>query len=344
MAEAAGSGVGPTIEDVARAAGVSTSSARNFFSRPAVLSVRTRAQIEQAVRSTGYAPRGGARGLVRRQLGDLGFEVPRAEDLESNPIYSQLLLALLWSARSAGFRLRPFVTDMEPGSRVPHYQRLWALREVGGFVVTDAGYDDERVPYLRYAEIPFVVFGRVREERGYCWVDNDSLGGSMLAVGHLVEGGHRRIAYLGWPGGDPVSDRRLEGYQRGLAEAGLGPELVGLQDYGESALDQAGRLLDRPEGERPTGVVAACDEFACDVVRAAAGLGLEIGGRAGQIAVVGCDDSPLAARTVPSLTTLRQPIRLLGQRTIDLLAARMANPGLEAHVLEEPELVIRESS
>jgi DNA-binding LacI/PurR family transcriptional regulator len=333
----------PTIEDVARAAGVSTSSARNYFSRPAVLSAGTHARIEQAVRATGYVPRGGQPG--RRRLGRLAFEMPRAEDPGVNPFYNQLLLALLWAASSEGYQLHPFVTDKEPGSRVPFYRQLWGRRQVGGFVLTDAGYDDERVPWLLDAGVPFVLLSRLREEHGYCWVDNDNVGGSMAAVGHLLEGGHRLIAYLGWPEGDPVADRRLEGYQRAVRAAGL-PELVERQDYGEPALDQAGRLLRRPQSERPTAVVASCDEFAYDVVRAAARLGLAVGGGAGarRVAVVGCDDSPMAARTVPTLTTLRQPVRLLAERAVDMLAAKIRNPRFEAHALERPELIVREST
>jgi DNA-binding LacI/PurR family transcriptional regulator len=345
VAESAGRRLRPTIEDVARAAGVSTSSARNFFSRPAVLSVRTHERIEQAVRATGYAPRGGVGRLARRQLGSLAFELPRAEDPGVNPIYHRLLLELLWAARSGGFQLHPFVTDKEPGSRVPFYRQLWARRQVGGFLVTDAGYEDERVPWLLEEGVPFVLLSRLREEHGYCWVDNDSVGGSVTAVEHLVEGGHRRIAYLGWPGGDPVADRRLEGYRRAVAAAGL-PEVVERQDYGEPALDQAARLLDRPAGQRPTAVVASCDEFAYDVVRAATRLGLEVAGGAveGRVAVVGCDDSPMAARTAPTLTTLRQPVRLVAERAVDVLAAKMQNPRLEVHALERPVLVVREST
>jgi LacI family transcriptional regulator, galactose operon repressor len=335
----------PTIEDVARAAGVSTSSARNYFSRPAVLSASTHARIEQAVRATGYVPRGSVGRLGRRQLGRLAFEMPRAEDPGVNPFYSQLLLALLWAAWSGGYHLHPFVTDKEPGSRVPFYRRLWARRQVGGFVLTDAGYDDERVPWLLDNGVPFVLLSRLREEHGYCWVDNDNVGGSVTAVGHLVEGGHRRIAYLGWPGGDPVADRRLEGYRRAVGAADL-PELVSRPDYSEPALDQAGRLLRRPEDERPTAVVASCDEFAYDVMRTAARLGLEVGGGAGprRVAVVGCDDSPMAARTVPTLTTLRQPVKLLAERAVDMLAAKIRNPRFEAHALERPELIVREST
>jgi DNA-binding LacI/PurR family transcriptional regulator len=211
--------------------------------------------------------------------------MPRAEDPGVNPFYSQLLLALLWAARSGGFHLHPFVTDKEPGSRVPFYQGLWARRQAGGFVLTDAGYDDERVPWLLDTGVPFVLLSRVHEEHGYCWVDNDNVGGSVTAVGHLVEGGHRRIAYLGWPAGDPVADRRLEGYRRSVGAAG-------------------------PR----------------------------------RVAVVGCDDSPMAARTIPTLTTLRQPVRLLAERAVDMLAAKMRNPRFEAHALVPPELVVREST
>jgi DNA-binding LacI/PurR family transcriptional regulator len=331
-----------TIEDVARLADVSVSSARNYFSRPQVLSAQTHARIRAAVAQTGYVPRGSLAGLSRRQLGRIGFEVPRGEDPAGNPIFNQLLLSLLWSARSASFRLQPFVTDKEPSSRAPHYQQLWERREVGGFIITDLAYDDERVAYLQDAQVPFVLFGRLHEESGYCWVDTDNVGGSVMAVQHLVEQGHQRIAYLGWPASDAVADRRLEGYRLGLAAAGNLPECIQVQTYGQPALEQAHDLL--RHSPCPTAVVAACDEFAYDTIRAAAALGLEVGGGPGQIAVVGCDDSAMAARTAPTLTSLQQPIQRLADRAVDLLTAKIANPRFEAHVLERPQLIVRESS
>lgn len=332
----------PTIEEVARLAGVSVSSARNYFSRPEVLSAETRIRIRAAVRETSYSPRGRVGGRGRRQLGRIGFEVPRAEDPAVNVIFNELLLNLLWAARSAAFRLCPFVTDKEPGSRAPFYEQLWEQREVGGFVLTDIAYEDDRVAYLQRAQVPFVLVGRLRHETGYCWVDNDNVAGSVMAVEHLVAQGHQRIAYLGWPPSDAVADRRLEGYRLGLATAGRLPECIEVQSYGQPAVEQACSLLRRTPP--PTAVIACCDEFAYDVIRAAVGLGLEVGGNPGQIAVVGCDDSAMTSRTVPALTSLHQPVQRLAERATDLLIAKMANPHLEAHTLERPRLIVRDSS
>lgn len=331
-----------TIEDVARLAGVSVSSARNYFSRPQLLSTQTYARIKAAVAHTGYVPRGSPTGLGRRQLGRIGFEVPRGEDPATNPIFNQLLLSLLWSATTAGYRLQPFVTGKEPGSRAPHYQQLWEQREVAGFVLTDIAYDDERIAYLHDTQVPFVLFARLQQESGYCWVDTDNAAGSAMAVQHLAAQGHERIAYLGWPATDAVADRRLAGYRQGLAAAGSLPESIAVQSYGQPAVEQAQELLGR--SPRPTAVVCACDEFAYDTIRAATTLGIEVGGGPGRLAVVGCDDSALAARTVPTLSSLRQPIGLLADRAVDLLTAKLANPRFEAHVLERPQLIIRESS
>jgi DNA-binding LacI/PurR family transcriptional regulator len=308
-----------TIEDVAQLAGVSVSSARNYFSRPQLLSAPTHARLTAAVAQTGYHPRGSPTGLGRRQRGRVGFEVPRGEDPAANPVFNQLLLSLLWSTRGAGYRLQPFVTGTEPGSRTPDYQQLWEQREVAGFVLADPADDDERLAYLQATEVPFVLVGRLRTERGYCWVDTDNAAGSAMAVEHLVQG-----------------------YRQGLAAAGTLPECVAVQSYGQPALEQAHQLLGRSPA--PTAVVASCDEFAYDTVRAAAALGLAVGSGPGQIAVVGCDDSPLAARTVPTLSSLRQPVGRLADRAVDLLTATLANPRFEAYVLEPPQLIIRESS
>jgi DNA-binding LacI/PurR family transcriptional regulator len=331
-----------TIEDVAQLAGVSVSSARNYFSRPQLLSTQTHARIKAAVAHTGYRPRGSPFGLGRRQLGRVGFEVPRGEDPAHNPIFNQLLLGLLWAATTAGFRLQPFVTGKEPGSRAPHYQQLWEQREVAGFVVADLADDDERVAYLHATGVPFVLVGRLWEASGYCWVDTDNAAGSVLAVEHLVQQGHRRIAYLGWPATDAVADRRLAGYRQGLAAAGNLPESIAVQSYGQAAVEQVQELLGRSPA--PTAVVCACDEFAYDTIRAATALSIKVGGGPGRLAVVGCDDAALATRTVPTLSSLRQPIGRLADRAVDLLTAKLANPRFEAHVLERPELIIRESS
>jgi Periplasmic binding proteins and sugar binding domain of LacI family len=152
--------------------------------------------------------------------------VPRGADPAANPIFNQLLLSLLWSARAAGYRLQPFATGKEPGSRAPHYQQLWEQREVAGFIVADPA-DDERLGYLQDSEVPFVLVGRLAEEAGYCWVDTDNAAGSVMAVQHLAAQGHQHIAYLGWPASDAVADRRLEGYRRGLAAAGTSPNASG---------------------------------------------------------------------------------------------------------------------
>jgi Periplasmic binding protein-like domain len=77
---------------------------------------------------------------------------------------------------------------------------------------------------------------------------------------------------------------------------------------------------------------------------AAPALGLQVGGGPRRLAVVGCDDSALAARTVPTLTSLRQPIGQPADRAVDLLTAKLANPRFEAHVLERHQLIIRDSS
>src|SRR4029453_14954024 len=145
--------------------------------------------------------------------------------------------------------------------------------------------------------------------------------GSVMAVQHLVGQGHQRIAYLGWPGGVAVADRRLEGYRLGLAGAGNLPASIEVQTYGQPALEQAQELLCR--SPRPTAGGGASDEVAPDVIRAAAAIGLAVGGGPGRLAVVGCDDSALASRTLPTLTSLHQPIARLAERGERLCALKV---------------------
>jgi hypothetical protein len=101
--------------DVARLAGVSVSSARNYFSRPQLLSTQTHARIKAAVTHTGYHPRGSPAGLGRRQLGRIGFEVPRGEDPAHNPIFNQLLLSG-HSPTAAGMGGVPLMVEKRAGA------------------------------------------------------------------------------------------------------------------------------------------------------------------------------------------------------------------------------------
>jgi DNA-binding LacI/PurR family transcriptional regulator len=216
---------------------------------------------------------------------------------------------------------------------------------VDGFVLSDLGYNDPRVPVLQKLNVPLVAFGRTDDNTSFPYVDVDGCSGVRDAVEHLLDQGHRRIAFLGWPENSRVGDDRLRGYWEAMQAAGLevDPAWVkhgsGEYDYGYACTHE---LLDLPSDHRPTAIVTVFDAIAVGAIRAIEERSL-MAGR--DVAVTGFDDLPVLHYLRPGLTTLRQPAWNAGQRVIEMLVNLLEGRNNEdEHLLLPPELVVRESS
>ena len=176
-------------------------------------------------------------------------------------------------------------------------------------------------------------------------MDVDGAAGIRLATEHLIARGHRRIGALAWPADSRVGNDRLEGYLAAHRSAGLSPE-PGLIARGQGTADfarqAAAQWLARDEARRPTAVVAFNDTMAVGAMQASLARGLAVGP---DLAVVGFDDSPLAQYASPPLTSVRQPIREVGRKCVEMLVALLEGITLSVrHALLMPELIVRESS
>jgi DNA-binding LacI/PurR family transcriptional regulator len=186
--------------------------------------------------------------------------------------------------------------------------------------------------------VPFVTFGRPwGAPDTHPWVDVDNAAGTAEATRRLLDTGHRRIGFLGWPAGSGVGDARRSGWAGTLATAGL--DAAGLDRAATDGVDTgataAGDLLDR--AEPPTALICASDSLALGALRAARDLGRHC-------AVVGFDDTAVAQAV--GLTSVSQPLAEAAARCMDLLAGVLdGNAGeLSHHVLLRPSLVIRQTA
>jgi DNA-binding LacI/PurR family transcriptional regulator len=205
-------------------------------------------------------------------------------------------------------------------------------------VLYDVAADDPRPGALLDLGVPFATFGHTGRDTDarHPWVDVDNVAGIGMAVDHLVHRGHRRIAFLGWPAGTTIGDRRVSGWRAAVERHGLLAEGAVLEAYSS---DSAGSAAEVASGllslaEPPTAFVAATDTLAVGVMRSCQRRGLDVGR---DVAIVGFDDTPAAAAL--ELSSVRQPIEVVGRR---LLAALLNGPG--GGVLLRPQLVIRSSS
>ncbi|MFG0304992.1 MAG: GntR family transcriptional regulator [Phycisphaerales bacterium JB040] len=193
---------------------------------------------------------------------------------------------------------------------------------------------------------PAVVVGARAERIDVTCVDTDNVGIGRAAVEHLLDRGHRSLAFVG--GGSELSNNtdRLHGFTEACESSGVSEDRrhTILQPGWKCQEDGHLRLREMLESsDRPTAVFAAGYYFALDVYRAASGAGLRVGE---DLAVVGVDDPPSAALLSPSLTTMRQPLQQIGYASVRALLARLRDPGVSGsqHSFFNAELITREST
>jgi DNA-binding LacI/PurR family transcriptional regulator len=213
---------------------------------------------------------------------------------------------------------------------------------VDGFVLVRTRCQDPRIDFLRETGVPFVAFGRTEGELDYPYVDEDGEEGMLQLTRHLIEHGHRRIAYISPPLTLMFARHRMQGVKRALEEADI-PLPEAYRVTGEltqrSGREAARQLLALPQP--PTAIIAGNDLMALGAMSAIQERGLIVGR---DIAVAGFDDIPMSEATHPPLTTVHQPIYQIGSLVAEILIQLIRGETPEqTQYLLKPQLVIRQS-
>lgn len=333
----------PTIRDVAQAAGVSKSTVSNVLRDAADVAPETRRRVLETIAAVGYRPNALARNLVQRRTTTVGIVVG---DL-ANPFYSEL--AKLAEQRLATVGLATMIcnTDGRAGNEQAKLEMLLEHR-VAGILMLQFSGERSALVKLRSAGVAVVIVSQW--ERDADCVDIDERKGAELAVSHLLELGHHRIAYLSSDLVEQQSESaRLAGYARALQAAGTphDPRLVlrlGHPAYlrSDEDLRSAVRSL-LALADPPTALFASNDLLAVDLLETVEELGLEV---PRDVSVVGFDDILVAGLARISLTTVVQPRHELAGIAVDLLLQRITEGvrGKPRRRLLEPSLVVRAST
>jgi DNA-binding LacI/PurR family transcriptional regulator len=296
----------------------------------------------QAAEDMGYRPNISARRLQQQRTETLGFVIPTHGPRFSDPFFSELLAGIGNEAAEQEYDL--LVSTRAPGAdELKTYKRMVMEQRVDGMLVVRTHRKDARIAYLLKESFPFVAFGRSDLEASFPYLDVDSKQGLRQIVQHLIDGGHRRIAYISAPQDLMFASHRLEGYKQALAGNGMrfDQSLVIEGELTERS-GYAAAMQFLSANPQPSAIVACNDLMALGAMSAARELGLAVGR---DLAVTGFDDVPLAAHAHPPLTTVRQPIYEIGRRICRMLIRLLEGEPLEdRQVLLEPELVIRASS
>lgn len=335
-----GTGARPTLDEVARHAGVGRGTASRVLNDSPQVSPRARSAVLASVEALGYVANPAARSLVTRrtdtvalvvsEVGDRLFGEPFfaatvrgiSERLSASPY--QLLLAMSGSERDRA-RVAAYLTD----------------QRVDGVLLLSLHADDDLPERLEARGVPTVVGGRPPSLQPTCVVDVENRAGGALAVEHLVGMGRRRIGIITGPQDMTSGSDRLEGALAALAEAGVDPARVPLAtgDYSERSGELAMRQL--LEGEPLDAVFAGSDLMAAGALRVLREFGV---GVPDEIAVIGFDNAPVCRHTQPELSTVAQPVEEMGARMADLLIDRLAGRAVPALTLLPTHLVVRSST
>jgi LacI family transcriptional regulator len=332
----------PTLEGIARLAGVSRSTVSRVVNGQPNVREQVRERVWAVLNETGYQPHAAARSLVTRRTRIVGAIIPEAvTTLFTDPFFPRLLCGITQTCNSRHYHLLLSLFN-HPAGQEEMYRRVIRSGHLDGIVVASAHVDDPLFPKLLQDGVPFMLVGRHPDEQ-INYVDVDNVGGARMAVEYLIRSGHTRIATITGPLSMASGLDRLDGYRQAMTahQIMVDEELVVGGNYTEaSGTVGAQRLL----SATPTAIFAASDVMAIGALKAFREAGLRV---PEDISLVGFDDTLTATAVEPSLTTVRQPVERLGSMAADLLLDMLENPSdaqPPAHRLVRPaELVVRES-
>ncbi len=312
----------PTIYDVAKAAGVSTASVSRTLSGHENVSGYVKERVREAIASTGYKPHLAARGLVKRRTWLLGIIVP---DI-SNPFFPGLIKAIQYRAEQEGYG-----TLLSQVIGETHFVNQLELLGNGradgiitvGLSVNQLNTDDvsQALPHLG-DDVSLVCLDRDSALSGSTLIAVDHRTSARMIVSYLVSSGHRDILYIDGPESLDLSTQRYLGYKDALRDAGIEArgELILRGDLSEaSGYSVASQALNN--GLKFTAIFAANDLMAIGAMSALRSAGLAI---PQDVSVAGFDDITIAAYVSPALTTIHQPVAMMGA-----VAAEVAISGIE---------------
>lgn len=339
-----------TLSDIASTIGVAPMTVSRVVNGKGYVSEETRELVMKAVEEMNYRPNGLARSLKRQRTETVGLVLG---DI-SNPYSTEIANAVREALSARGFNLFICISEHSAREDIAAFDALVDHNVDGIIVATRSNKEgDERLTWIANGNVPAVVVGRDFHHELVDSISADNFKGGFEATQHLIDLGHKRIAFIGASFENRSNLKRLQGYLSALTEHGLPIDerlITGRKEtinevpgYSTEKIGYEGmkRLLSLPK--RPTAVFARNDFTAVGAMTAIKEAGLLI---PKDLAVVGFDDTPLALHTLPPLTTVRQPMRLQGQLAAELLLRRIAAKEFvetENRVLE-CELIVRQST
>jgi LacI family transcriptional regulator len=296
----------PTVRDIAAHAGVSVATVSRVTKNDPRVRPETRAHVQASIDALGYTPSALGLSLAYQRYNTLGIVLPGL----GGPYFAEIVQGVESVAVGAGIAVNVLGTHLRPDAE----QAVKDLAQRTDALIVQGGTVSEEFLLELADRMPVVLVAGTSERLST--VRTDGWSASHALVTHLIEHhGHRRLRFIGVPGGSPDPAARYDGFRQALADHGLTEHAPPLRFGFESQHGAAAARQLTEEGDLPDALVCANDELAFGVLATLPGLGHAI---PDDVAIVGFDDNSLAALASPTLTTVHQPTFDLGAVAAEL--------------------------
>lgn len=328
-----------TMKDIAKLAGVSTSTVSHVINKTRFVSEEISERVNNAAKELNYyAPSALARSLKVNRTKTIGMLVTTS----TNPFFGEVVKGVERSCYHKGYSLILCNTEGD-NERMRESINTLLQKRVDGLILMCSSLEGERIDvFERYPDIPVVVMDWGPMLFTSDKIQDNSLRGGYLAAKYLIDCGHKEVGCITGPLIKHQAQMRYEGYKRAMLEAELefNANWIVESDFEcEGGYQAFKKMVER--GPLPSSIFVSNDMMAMGVINAANELGIQI---PEQLSIIGYDDIHIAKFMSPSLTTIHQPKYRLGQAAVETLLRKLDEKSDEAQVVQlEPTLVERKS-
>lgn len=326
-----------TMKDIARIAGVSTSTVSHVINNSRFVSEAMREKIEKVINELNYTPSALGRSLKMKETNTLGMLVTAS----SNPFFAEVVRHVERYCERHNYHLILVNTDGNPDSLKKHLTRL-LRKQVDGLLLMCAEPQDFAPEVMANIQLPMVVIDWWQQPLNADIIHENSELGGYLATKALLDAGYREIAIITGELSKPLAENRLAGYKRAFAEQHLPIRLEWIVEshfHYQGGIEATQTLL--ALAQPPRAIFAMSDSIAIGVYHALWQAGKRI---PQDMAVIGYDNIEIAQYLAPPLSSVHQPKARLAKAAVQQLIARIKTPEQAGQdILLTPELVVRES-
>lgn len=327
-----------TIKEVAKYAGVSPSTVSRVLNNYPFIKPDKKVKVEEAIKQLQFEPNEIARSMITKKTKTIGLIV---DDI-SNPFFSETSRFIINKARQSGYEVLIYDTNGE--EELKHTLKFLSNKNVSGIIVGSVSRFEQKHEEIVDESIPIVYFNRKPEQTNLFSVTMDNKKASKMAIAHLVQKGHSKIAFIGGPFEYSTYYDRYIGYYEAIIEFGLelNEDIISRETpTSENIQKFVAKVLN--DKDRPTAIIATTDQIAITVLDAVVQNNCQV---PADVAVIGFDNIAISSNPYIGLTTVSQQKRQMVETALNTLLHLIEDVVTEipGDVLIPPKLIIRKTT